>query len=173
MHSAAAIWWAVLVVLVLGVGQSLDLASAATPMCTPTRPDSLGPFYESSAPERDSTGQGLIISGIVRSAKTVTLLGEPVLRGGLQTRMATMMPHIVPRSRPTPTVTITTPRTSRDAIPVGHRTSMYASPLRDTVRWSHRSILSRHRQPSVWILFLLLNSLSSLCAYSRNTSDWS
>ena len=113
--SAPAMWWAVLVVLVLGVGQSLDLTSAATSMCTPTRPDSLGPFYEPNAPERDSTGQGLIISGIVRSARDCHALGEPGLSGGLQTRMATMMPHIVPHSRPAPTVPITL-RTSRDAI---------------------------------------------------------
>ncbi len=75
MRSTAAIWWAVLVVLVLGVGQSLDLASAATPMCAPTRLDSLGPFYEPNAPERDSTGQGLIISGIVRSVRDCHALG--------------------------------------------------------------------------------------------------
>ena len=68
MYSAAAIRWAVLVMLVLGVGQCLDLVSAATPVCAPTRPDSLGPFYESKAPERDSTGAGLSISGIVRSS---------------------------------------------------------------------------------------------------------
>jgi protocatechuate 3,4-dioxygenase beta subunit len=69
MYSAAAIRWAILVVLTLGVVQPLDLVSAASPACVPTRPDSLGPFYEPNAPERDSTGQGLIISGIVRSAR--------------------------------------------------------------------------------------------------------
>ena len=75
MGSAAAIWWAIVVVLVLGVGQSLDLASAATPLCAPTPPDSLGPFYEPNAPERNSTGQGLSISGIVRSARDCHALG--------------------------------------------------------------------------------------------------
>jgi hypothetical protein len=69
LRSAAAIWCALLVVLVLGIGQSLDLASAATPLCAPMPPDSLGPFYEPNAPERDSTGQGLSISGILRSAR--------------------------------------------------------------------------------------------------------
>jgi protocatechuate 3,4-dioxygenase beta subunit len=69
MRSAAAIWWAVLVVLVLGVSQPPDLTSAAPSACVPTRPDSLGPFYEPNAPERDSTGQGLVISGVVRSAR--------------------------------------------------------------------------------------------------------
>ena len=75
MHSAAAVWWAVLVVLALGVVQPPDLASAALPMCVPTRADSLGPFYEPKAPERDSTGQGLVISGVVRSAKNCHPLG--------------------------------------------------------------------------------------------------
>ena len=76
MRNAAAVWWVVLVGLVLGGGPSLDLAPAATPVCAPTRPDSLGPFYEPNAPERDRTGQGLIISGIVRSARDCHALGE-------------------------------------------------------------------------------------------------
>jgi protocatechuate 3,4-dioxygenase beta subunit len=80
MRGAAAIWWAVLVVLVLGVWQSLDLASAATPTSAPTRPGSLGPFYEPNAPERDSTRQGLSISGIVRSAKDCHALGGARLK---------------------------------------------------------------------------------------------
>ena len=75
MHSAAGMRWAVLVVLVLGGVHSRDCSSAATPMCTPTRADSLGPFYEPDAPERDSTGQGLTISGIVRSARDCHALG--------------------------------------------------------------------------------------------------
>jgi protocatechuate 3,4-dioxygenase beta subunit len=76
MRSAAAIWWAVLAVLALGVSPSLAPASDATPVCAPTRPDSLGPFYEPKAPERDSTGQGLVISGTVRSASDCHALGE-------------------------------------------------------------------------------------------------
>jgi protocatechuate 3,4-dioxygenase beta subunit len=76
MRSATAIWWAVLTILVLGIGPSLDLASTATPACAPTSPDSLGPFYEPNAPGRDSTGQGLIVSGIVRSARDCHALGE-------------------------------------------------------------------------------------------------
>jgi len=79
MYNAAAVWWTVLVVLALGVVQPLDLASAAPPVCVPTRPDSLGPFYEAKAPERDSTGQGLVISGLVRSAKDCNPLGEVLL----------------------------------------------------------------------------------------------
>ena len=69
MRSATAMWWVVLVVLIVWVVQSRDLASAATPACAPTRPDGLGPFYEPNAPERDKTGQGLVISGTVRSAR--------------------------------------------------------------------------------------------------------
>lgn len=69
MQGAAAIWWAFLIILVLGVAQFPDFASASTPICAPTHPDSLGPFYEPNAPERNSTGQGLVISGAVRSAR--------------------------------------------------------------------------------------------------------
>jgi hypothetical protein len=173
MRSAAAIWWAVLVVFVLGAGQSLDPAFAATPGCAPTRPDSLGPFYEPNAPERDSTRQGLSISGIVRSAKDCHALGGARIEGWSAnahgdydaTHRATQQANSDGHYHYT--------TDSRDAILVGHRTSMYASPLRDTIRWSLKSILSRHRQPSVWISSLFLNSLPSLCAYSQSTSDWS
>lgn len=43
--------------------------AAAQPACAPTRPDALGPFYESNAPERSATGRGLVVSGVVRSVK--------------------------------------------------------------------------------------------------------
>ena len=79
MYSAAAVWWTVLVVLALGGVQPLALAFAAPPVCVPTRPDSLGPFYEAKAPERDSTGQGLVISGLVRSAQDCNPLGGVLL----------------------------------------------------------------------------------------------
>jgi protocatechuate 3,4-dioxygenase beta subunit len=42
-------------------------ASAQRP-CTPTPPDALGPFYTPNAPERASTGRGLTVNGVVRSA---------------------------------------------------------------------------------------------------------
>jgi protocatechuate 3,4-dioxygenase beta subunit len=42
-------------------------AFAQTP-CRPTRPDALGPFYEANAPERASTGRGLVIAGRVLSS---------------------------------------------------------------------------------------------------------
>ena len=44
-------------------------ATAQTPACAPTRPDMLGPFYKAGAPERSVTGQGLVVAGVVRSAK--------------------------------------------------------------------------------------------------------
>jgi protocatechuate 3,4-dioxygenase beta subunit len=40
----------------------------AAQSCPPTKPDSLGPFYVPNAPERSKTGQGLTVSGHVRSA---------------------------------------------------------------------------------------------------------
>lgn len=53
----------------LGVAASALGALASTAAdCPPTRPDMLGPFYEPGAPERDRTGQGLVVTGVVRSA---------------------------------------------------------------------------------------------------------
>jgi protocatechuate 3,4-dioxygenase beta subunit len=50
------------------------LALAGSPVlaqlrCAPTRPDMLGPFYTPNAPERSGTGQGLVVSGRVVSAR--------------------------------------------------------------------------------------------------------
>ncbi len=42
---------------------------AAQLACPPTRPDALGPFYEPNAPERSATGRGLVVGGVVRSAR--------------------------------------------------------------------------------------------------------
>ncbi|HEV8583414.1 MAG TPA: intradiol ring-cleavage dioxygenase [Methylomirabilota bacterium] len=44
-------------------------AGAQAPACAPTAPDMLGPFYKANAPERAVTGQGLVVSGTVRSVK--------------------------------------------------------------------------------------------------------
>lgn len=41
---------------------------AAQPACAPTPPDSEGPFYKPNAPDRTSTGSGLVVTGSVRSA---------------------------------------------------------------------------------------------------------
>ena len=38
--------------------------------CSPTPPDMLGPFYKPDAPVRSRTGDGLVVSGTVRSAAT-------------------------------------------------------------------------------------------------------
>ena len=40
--------------------------------CAPTRPDSLGPFYESGAPLRQSVGTGYDLTGTVRSTEGCT-----------------------------------------------------------------------------------------------------
>ena len=53
------------VLISLGFGPSL---LAAEPVCAPTEPDVEGPFYKPNAPERSSTGRGLVVSGSVRSA---------------------------------------------------------------------------------------------------------
>lgn len=47
-------------------------ASAQSTPCAPTAPDMLGPFYKPDAPERSVTGQGLVVRGTVRSAKSCT-----------------------------------------------------------------------------------------------------
>ena len=58
------------VVLALVLVLALPAAATAQPTsCTPSKPDMLGPFYKPDAPERAATGQGLVVSGTVRSAK--------------------------------------------------------------------------------------------------------
>jgi protocatechuate 3,4-dioxygenase beta subunit len=44
-------------------------AAAQPPACAPSQPDMLGPFYKPDAPERSVTGQGLVVTGAVRSSK--------------------------------------------------------------------------------------------------------
>jgi protocatechuate 3,4-dioxygenase beta subunit len=58
------------VVLALVLALALNASASAQPTsCAPTKPDMLGPFYKPDAPERAVTGQGLVVSGTVRSAK--------------------------------------------------------------------------------------------------------
>jgi protocatechuate 3,4-dioxygenase beta subunit len=58
------------VVLALVLVLVLPAAAAAQPTsCAATKPDMLGPFYKPDAPERAVTGQGLVVSGTVRSAR--------------------------------------------------------------------------------------------------------
>jgi protocatechuate 3,4-dioxygenase beta subunit len=58
----------VVALLTLALGLAAP-AAAQAPACAPTRPDMLGPFYKPGAPERAVTGQGLVVAGVVRSAK--------------------------------------------------------------------------------------------------------
>ena len=46
----------------------MTASAGAQGACAPTRPDAEGPFYTPNAPERGSTGHGLVVSGAVRSA---------------------------------------------------------------------------------------------------------
>ena len=58
-------------VIVLAAVFALVLSApgaVAAQSCPPTKPDALGPFYVPNAPERARTGQGLVVSGRVRSA---------------------------------------------------------------------------------------------------------
>jgi protocatechuate 3,4-dioxygenase beta subunit len=58
--------------LALGVSTSSDGARG----CTPTRPDSLGPFYEPGAPVRSKVGTGYVLSGRVMAARTCRTLAR-------------------------------------------------------------------------------------------------
>lgn len=58
-----------LIALALAVALVLSVTGPVVAQaCPPTKPDSLGPFYAPNAPERSKTGQGLTVSGRVRSA---------------------------------------------------------------------------------------------------------
>ena len=43
--------------------------SGAAAACPPTAADMLGPFYVAGAPQRNQTGDGLVVSGVVRSTR--------------------------------------------------------------------------------------------------------
>ena len=61
------------VVLAVMLGDvSTPREAAAQTTCAPTRPDMLGPFYVAGAPARERTGQGLVVTGVVRSAGACT-----------------------------------------------------------------------------------------------------
>lgn len=57
-----------LALVVLAFVIALAGPAASQPTCAPTRADAEGPFYQPNAPERESTGRGLVVSGAVRSA---------------------------------------------------------------------------------------------------------
>jgi len=54
--------------LAVAVAVTCAAPAIAQPACAPTRPDMLGPFYVPGTPERERTGQGLVVTGAVRSA---------------------------------------------------------------------------------------------------------
>ena len=60
----------VLAVILADVSTPREAAAQTT--CAPTRPDMLGPFYVAGAPARERTGEGLVVSGVVRSAGACT-----------------------------------------------------------------------------------------------------
>ena len=59
-------WLFTLVALWVLIG--LPPAGAAAYECSPTAPDSMGPFYKPHAPLRSSVGEGYVLSGTVKSA---------------------------------------------------------------------------------------------------------
>ena len=79
MCRIVSLWCVVLACVTLGYSTSPGTVSAAPPTCAPTRADALGPFYEPNAPARDNTGQGLVISGTVRSVRDCGPLGGAVI----------------------------------------------------------------------------------------------
>jgi len=59
----------------------LVVAAAAAPVvgqsrCAPSRPDALGPFYTANAPERATTGRGLVVTGRVLTIERCTPLAR-------------------------------------------------------------------------------------------------
>ena len=53
---------------------TVSLALAQSP-CKPTPRETPGPFYKANAPQRESTGQGFVVSGTVRSTVDCRPLG--------------------------------------------------------------------------------------------------
>ncbi|UCG79122.1 MAG: intradiol ring-cleavage dioxygenase [Nitrospirota bacterium] len=51
----------------------------ASEQCVPTRPDMLGPFYKSGAPERTEVGKGYVMVGVVRSAEDCSAVEGAVI----------------------------------------------------------------------------------------------
>lgn len=63
-------WIVISAFVALATISSIAALRAAQPVCTPTRPDAEGPFYQPNAPERSTTGRRLVVSGSVRSASS-------------------------------------------------------------------------------------------------------
>jgi len=79
MYRIVSLWCVVVLCVTLGCGGGPGTVSAASVTCALTPGDALGPFYEPNAPERDHTGQGLIIEGTVRSARDCNPLSAAVI----------------------------------------------------------------------------------------------
>lgn len=52
-----------------GSDETMTRSGEQVSECTPTPPDAMGPFYKRNAPERNSVGEGHVLSGTVKSAK--------------------------------------------------------------------------------------------------------
>ena len=57
-----------IMLVALAFSPGWSMAESVEPPCRPTPPDSLGPFYKSGAPMRETVGSGYRLTGIVRSA---------------------------------------------------------------------------------------------------------
>ncbi len=68
MRSTGVRWFARVAAMALLAGCASAPPAIAQSACAPTRSDAEGPFYKPNAPERASTGRGLVVSGAVRSA---------------------------------------------------------------------------------------------------------
>jgi protocatechuate 3,4-dioxygenase beta subunit len=60
-------------VVVLGMGLGSVTAQSR---CAPSRPDALGPFYTANAPERSTTGRGLVVTGRVLTVERCAALAR-------------------------------------------------------------------------------------------------
>ena len=63
-----------ILLLLLLVGMAAPLSARETYRCQPTRPDADGPFYRPGAPERNTVGNGYVLTGTVKSAVDCTIL---------------------------------------------------------------------------------------------------
>ena len=54
-------------------------AQVSARTCRPTAADMLGPFYVAGAPQRDRTGEGLVVQGVVRSTRECKALSGATL----------------------------------------------------------------------------------------------
>jgi protocatechuate 3,4-dioxygenase beta subunit len=72
------VFWKICVAVCLLAAWGGASVAFAQDRCTPTKPDSLGPFYVEGAPERSQTGRGLVVSGTVKSQDCRPLAGAQI-----------------------------------------------------------------------------------------------